>query len=121
MEVRLPDGLQHDRGGTLHHPIFHRGDAERAPLGLGLIFPDVDAPDRTRAVGLRPQFLRQRVQLGCPCGRIFCQRLHREPVHSRRACIFDHLIERIGQDVLPIQLAIQTIEPPMRLRFCFPI
>ena len=121
MEVRLPDRLQHDRRRTLHHPVLHRGDAQRPALGPGLILPDINAPDRAGPVSFRPQLLRQRKQPSFPHRRIFCQRLDLEPIHSRCASVGDHLIERIGQDVPPIQLAVQTVEPPMRLRFCFPI
>ena len=65
MEVRFPDRLQHDRGRTLHHAVFHRGDAEDAALGSGLILPDINAQDRAGPIPLRPQFLREREQ---PCG-----------------------------------------------------
>ena len=44
-----------------------------------------------------------------------------KPIHSGSAFVGDHLIERIRQYIPPIQLSIQTIEPPARFRFYFPI
>ena len=106
---------------TLHHAIFHRRDAQRTSLGLGLIFPYINAPDRTWSVGFRSQFLRQRQKPNFSQRRIFRQRFHLKLIHSSSALVGDHLIKRIGQYVPPIQLYLQTIEPPARLRFCFTI
>ena len=43
VEVRLQDWLQHDHRLALHHPVFHRRNAQRAAFGLGLILPHLDA------------------------------------------------------------------------------
>ena len=123
VHICLKDRHQHQHRRRLHHPVFYRRYAQR-PL-LPIRFGDVDPQYRTGPVPFALQLLRQgfypRLSFPCFFRGLVNDLLDLHPVHSGTSPVTGHLCQRRFQNVLARQLAIQTPEPILRLRLCFPI
>jgi hypothetical protein len=96
----------------LDHPVPHRRDAERAfaPTPLG----DGHTPDGIGSVGVRPEFLGQMRE-----ERIDPVRLHGgdgDTVHTGGAPVRPHQGPGVTQDVRPVHLVVEEVEPEGGLR-----
>jgi hypothetical protein len=112
LEVRLEERLEHQDRGGLDHPVPDRRDAERplAPTPLG----DGHTPDGVGPVGVRPEFLGQmREERTDPA------RLHggdRDAIRTSGAAVRPHQGPGMTQDVRPVHLVVEEVEPEGGLR-----
>jgi len=111
-KVRLEDRLQHQFGGGLNDPVPDSGNAQR-PLPAAR-FGNLHPPHRHRPIALRHEFLAQSRQPAFHTPRL--DRLERHSVHARRAVVLTG--ERVGvfENVGPMDLVVEQVEPVGGLR-----
>jgi site-specific DNA recombinase len=112
LEVRFEDGFEYQDRGGLDHAVPDGRDTERplAPTPLG----DHHTPDGVGPVGVGPELLGQmREERGDPA------RLHGRdghPVDARGAAVRAHQGPGVTQDIRPVDLVVEEVEPEGRLR-----
>jgi hypothetical protein len=114
-QVGLEDGLKHQQGGRLHHPVAHRRNPERAQLAVRLWNPH--PPEGLGRVRLRLQ-LRPEVRQP-PSLAPSLDALEVLPVDSRRPTVATALAPRLFEDVLSVHLVPQAVETVARFRLRF--
>src|SRR5205085_12659734 len=109
-EVRLEDGLEHQLGRHLHHPVLHRRDAQWPLSSVRLGY--VGAPHDLRTVFAHAQHFAQLLQEALDS--VLLDVLDRHAVNPRRAAVAAHSPPRLMQDVNPAYLVVQRIKAPCR-------
>jgi len=110
-EVRLEDGLQHQLGRLLGHPVTHGRNAER-PLAA-LRFRDVHTPGGRGTVRACAEVrLKFPEQPGNPVDLLHIRQ--GDPVHPGRPAVYPDPFPRLPQDVTPADTVIQGVETPLR-------
>ncbi len=112
LEVRLEDGLQDQAGRGLDHPVPHGGDAEgplaATPLG------DQHTPDGVGPVGVRSGVPRPDAR-GTDRPRPPLRRRW-SPHRPRGAPVRPHQGPGVTQDIRPVDLVVEEVEPEGGLR-----
>src|ERR1019366_6612119 len=111
LQLRFPDGFQHQLRSSLRHPVPYRRYPERTLAAAGLW--DHHPPHRLWSIRLVPQFLSEAIHPLCqPSGLDVREAL---PIHSRRASIGSRQSVSMGQNIFPVHLVIELIETESRL------
>ena len=114
-QVRFEYRLQHQHRRRLDHSGAYRRYPQRSSLALALRYPY--PPHRSATVGLLPQLLRQLPKPLLHTSRLnglVCLTIHSRPTARRATALIG-----MGDDIRPIDLVVELIEPKLgfRLRF----
>jgi hypothetical protein len=112
-EVRLENRFEHQQHGHLSDPVPDRGNPQRTEPAIRL--RDVDTTHRLRAIGPRPQRLREVVEKRGHTTRVRLDGVQRHAIHARRPPILPHPPPRRVQHVATVDAVDQGIEPKRRV------
>src|SRR4030095_5244850 len=119
MKVRFVDWHQHQPHRRLHYAIFDRWDPQ-GPL-LAIRIRDHHPSDGGRSIALHFELVAQFSKPSLCSAFLPLDLTHGHSIDTSGSAIGLHSPPRFPQDVLPTDLSMQTVEPPLRLCFRFPV